>query len=204
MKENPIAEIDFIEVAKIAAAISTPGFTAKQKIKEAYELLGLAKHWQTEALKEGINPSLLIYYRENGIDPEEEEIYKPHPLHEEARSAYMQIDENCNPLPVDYKVGLARIIPEAKPAVREARLIRFLKERDKQSKVEEYKKQGFPWSDFENCYVSYRLWWAQVKRGLKSKAGKSKKKKDGKPLRRNDRRKGARAGNFFEKIKKTT
>jgi len=32
MKENPIAEIDFIEVAKIAAAIPTHGLTASQKI----------------------------------------------------------------------------------------------------------------------------------------------------------------------------
>jgi hypothetical protein len=68
--------------------------------------------------------------------------------------------------------------------------------------LEEYKKSGFPWSDFENFYVGYRIWWEKELKEVKSKARKGKKGKQGQVLRRNDKRKGARAGNILEKIKK--
>jgi len=161
----------------------------------------LAKHWQSEALKEGITPSLLIYYKEKGIDPAEEEENAPHPLHDEARSK-MDFDENWNPLPVPYKKGLLTIMPRVKPHNREKRFLLFLETEGLHSKLNQYMNSGFPGDVFENFYVRYKLWWAQRNSGLKSKAGKSKKKKQGQVLKRNDRRKGARAGNFFEKIKK--
>lgn len=203
MKENPIAEIDFVEVAKIAAMIQTPDLTPRQKIKEAYDLLSMAKHWQNESLKEGIDPSVLMYYRENRMDPKDEEEFMLHPLYDEVRVAYLQFDpETDTGLPVSYKEGLARILPKVKPAEREGRLARFLASTGKKSKIDEFKNSGFPWDDFENFYVGYRLWWEQELKQVKSKARKGKKGKQGQVLRRNDKRKGARAGNILEKIKK--
>jgi hypothetical protein len=203
MNENPLAEVDFVEVAKIAAMIQTPGFGPRQKIKEAYDLLAIAKFYKTESLKAGIDPSLLIYYKENRIDPKEEEDSKPHPLYDEVRSAYLQFDpETDEELPVSYKEGLARIITKVKPADRESRFASYLASTGKKSKIKEFKNSGFEWSDFENCYVGYRLWWEKELKRIKSKARKGKTGKQGQVLRRGDKRKGARAGNFFEKIKK--
>jgi hypothetical protein len=126
-----------------------------------------------------------------------------HPLYDEVRVAYLQFDpETDTGLPVSYKEGLARILPKVKPAEREGRLARFLASTGKKSKIDEFKNSGFPWDDFENFYVGYRLWWEKELKQVKSKARKGKKGKQGQVLRRNDKRKGARAGNILEKIKK--
>lgn len=203
MKENPIAELDIVEVAKIAASIQTPGFTAEQKVREAYQILEYAKFVQTHSLSQGVSPSSFIYNRENGIDPKDEEEFMPHPLYDEVRLAYLQFDpETDRELPVSYKEGLARILPKVKPAERESRFARFLASTGEKSKIDEFKNSGFDWSDFENFYVGYRLWWEEELKQVKSKARKGKKGKQGQVLRRNDKRKGARAGNILEKIKK--
>jgi hypothetical protein len=200
MKKKRLAEIDIVDVAKIAAAIQTPGLSANQKIIEAHELLRLASYWEDEASKEGIPASILSYCRQHGMKSDAVE----HPLYDEVRSQFLKFDDEFNFLPMPYRRGLAAILPQVKSRNREGRFVRFLESENKGSKVEEYKKSGFPWSDFENCYVGYRLWWAKEKIGIKSKAGKAKKGKQGQVLRKNDGRKGARIENILKKIKKTT
>jgi len=200
MKKKRLAEIDIVDVAKIAAAIQTPGLSANQKIMEAHELLRLASHWEDEASKEGIPAPILSYCRRHGMKSDAEE----HPLYNEVRTQFLKLDDELNYLPMAYRPGLAAILPQVKSGNRESRFVRFLESENKGSKVEEYKKSGFPWDDFENYYVGYRLWWDKEKRGLKSKAGKAKKGKQGQVLRKNDGRKGARIKNILKKIKKPT
>ena len=198
MKKKRLAEIDIVDVAKIAAAIQTPGLSANQKIMEAHELLRMASHWEDEASKEGIPAPILSYCRRHGMKSDAEE----HPLYSEVRTQFLKLDDELNYLPMPYRLGLAAILPQVKSVNRESRFFRFLESKNKGSKVEEYKKSGFPWDDFENFYVGYRLWWEEELKQVKSKARKGKKGKQGQVLRRNDKRRGARAGNILEKIKK--
>jgi hypothetical protein len=136
MKEKQLTEIDIVDVAKIAALIQTPGLSAKDKIKEAYELLRLANYWRMEALREGVAPSILIYCREQRSAANEND-EEEHPLYDEVRTQFLKFDDEHNFLPMPYRPGLAAILPQVKSRNRESRFVRFLESENKGSKVEE-------------------------------------------------------------------
>jgi hypothetical protein len=194
-------------VAQIAATIPTPGLSAEQKIKETYDLLGLAKFWQTEAIRENTNPRLLIYNRENTVTPEEAE-EDPDGLISEARAKCLECEEILDGLSIPFEKALELIVPELPTDLDRAdRLSSFLKTKGKQSTIENY-KEGFNQADFEYCYVGLRLWWKKQLSDIRSVAGSAPKNtskgKQGQVLKPNDGRKGGRIPNVSKILKDPT
>jgi hypothetical protein len=209
---NPIAEIDFLEVAKIAAMIPTPGLSARKKIKEALVLLNIAEKLQREAREQNLCPLRQLQEWESGIDSED---HDEHQLYKDSR-AFQKKGPNGKPLPLTFQDGLAKMMPQVKkPNLREVRFLaylqddgskfgRFYSKETAENEIRAWKQQGFQWISFENIFVTFRLWWEGQSALIKSKARLGKTKgKQGRVVRRNDKRKGAKAGSFLKALKKT-
>jgi hypothetical protein len=216
---NPIAEIDFLEVAKIAAMIPTPGLSARKKIQEALVLLNVARKLQDDARERNLCPFSVLKewdaydedIRNGVVEPEDPD---EHPLYKDCR-AFQKIGPDGKPLPLTFQDGLAKMMPQVeKLDLREARFLAYLQDcgskfgrsfskETAENEIRAWKQQGFQWSPFEYNFVTFRLWWEGQSALIKSKARLGKTKgKQGRVVRRNDKRKGSKAGSFLKALKK--
>jgi len=68
--------------------------------------------------------------------------------------------------------------------------------------VADWKKNGIPAKEYFSLKSNFPRWYDEAKRKNKSKAGKAPKGKQGRVVRRNDKRRGSRPQNILRKIKK--
>jgi hypothetical protein len=216
-KPNPLAEIDALEVAKIAATIPTQGITPRAKVRQAYRLLDLALNYKALATRENMSPLQLMALQDAGCDIEgyEEEDYLEHPRYKELEGLEKK-GRDGNFLPMPFAEGLQKLMPEVKkPDIRLDRFLRFLRSDDAfgqkwtaelvERNVDEYKQAGIPWGQFQGFYVGFFLWWAgHYSRTQAAKRKGKTKGKQGRVIRKNDKRKGSKAGSFLKALKKTS
>ncbi len=222
-KTDPLAEIDAIEVAKIAASIPTPGLTPREKVEQAYSLLTLAQSWKALAIRKNMSPLRLMRLQKQGWDIEEydEEDYLEHPAYKELK-AFEKIGTDGAILPMPFAEGLQKLMPRVKkPDIQIDRFIHFLRSDDAfgqkwtaelvERQVGEFKQSGIPWGQFQGFYIGFSFWWPDYysrtqsgKRKGKTKAEAQPKGKQGRVIRKNDKRKGSRAGSFLKALKKNS
>lgn len=234
MNKDPLAEIDIVEIAKIAAAIPTPGLSAGEKIEQAFQLLSLAIKTQHEARSKNLSPlSVLAAWRDelNGISV----TVTPPEI-----CALMKFGANGETLPIALKDGLKALMPQVdKHSLRIKRFFDYqtsprggkwgmgMSCSDAARVAQEYEQAGIPWDEFEVFLIAFPKWWERQSSRIKSeaKAGKKKTKegdaaetappdvslnpkadkppkprkapkptkgKQGRAIRKNDKRKGAR------------
>lgn len=179
---DPIAEIDIVEVARIAAAIpsSVPAF---EKIREAYHLLNIAHEVKCNALKRGHRPLRVMKEWEEDLQEVEET-----PIWAELDSI-KQRGADGEALTVPLIEGLKAMMPKVKPAIRKKRFADFLttpmgedygmglNSQQAAKKLAYHEKEPIPWSDFTMFFIAFRKWWPLQKKRSKSKAGKAPKTK---------------------------
>ncbi len=206
MKPDPIAQIDIVEVAKIAASIPTPGLGPFDKIREAYQMLAIANQVKSVSARTGFSAFWIL-------DSEFEEVDEPEKSPEMLELESIESKRGNTNTPIPLADCLRELMPQvAKPAMRSKRFGDYLvapsggnwgqgMSRPGAAKaLERYQREGVPWDEFTAHFHSFRHWWPLQKSNAKAKAGKAKK---GRPRKKNDKRKGARAGNFLQALKKT-
>jgi hypothetical protein len=222
-KPNPLAEVDALEIAKIAATIPTQGITIRDRVKQAYSLLHYAQCYKALATRKNMSPLRLMSLQDQGWDLEEydEEDYLENPAYKELK-AFEKIGTDGVVLPMPFAEGLQKLMPRVKKTdIRTDRFIQFLMSDDAfgqnwtreivEKKVGEFKQSGIPWGQFEDFYVKFSFWWPDYysrtqseKRKGKTKGKAEPKGKQGRVIRKNDKRKGSRAGSFLKALKKTS
>lgn len=242
MNSNPLAEIDIVEIAKIAAAIPTPGLATAERIEQAFQLLSFANKIQQEAGVKNISPlSVLAAWRDelNGISV----TVTPPEI-----CALMKFGANGETLPIALKDGLEALMPQVdKHSLRIKRFSDYQTSpsggewgmgmsRSEAARVaQEYEQAGIPWDEFEVFLIAFPKWWERENSRVKAKAKKGKTKpkpkegdaaepappdvsltpkadkpakpakgKQGRVIRKNDKRKGSKAGSFLKALKKTS
>jgi hypothetical protein len=240
MNKDPLVEIDIVEIAKIAAAIPTPGLATAERIEQAFQLLSFANKIQQEAGAKNISPlSVLAALRDewNGISV----TVTPPEI-----CALMKFGANGETLPIALKDGLKALMPQVDK--HSLRIKRFSDYQTSPSGGEwgmgmscseaarvtqEYEQAGIPWNEFEGLLIAFSRWWERENIRVKAKAKKGKTKpkegdatepappdvsltpkadkpakpakgKQGRVIRKNDKRKGSKAGSFLKALKKTS
>ena len=210
MNQDPLAEIDIVEVARIAASISIPGLSDFARIREAYRLLKRASDVRSEASRAGLPLWEVITEEERRL--------------------------NAKPVFIAPQLSLAVVLKKLMGQVnkREIRINRFMEflvshtgsREGVEALLAKYESEGVPREEFDKYSFSFRAWWTRHKASLKSKAGKAKKVdaaetpppdvslkpkadkpakgKQGRVIRKNDKRKGSRAGSFLKALKKNS
>ena len=198
MKKDPLAEIDIVEVARIAASISIPELSDFARIREAYRLLKRASDVRSEASRAGLPLWEVITEEERRL--------------------------NAKPVFIAPQLSLAVVLKKLMGQVnkREIRINRFMEflvshtgsREGVEALLAKYESEGIPRKEFDKYSFSFRAWWTRHKASLKSKAGKAKKVdaaetpppdvslkpkadkpakgKQGRATRKTDKRKGAR------------
>jgi hypothetical protein len=201
MNSNPLAEIDILEVARIAASIATPNLQPIDKIREAYQLLEIADRVRRVSSETGFCLSAVLKDLDNpdAISP----------LAVELDAINARIIWEGEGL-ASFAVCLKELMPSVtKTAVRKGRFLDFLVSPEgegltRQSAdlaIARHEKEGVLFGEFQYYFQIFRLWWEFYKNGVKSKAGQSKGNQ-GRVVRKNDKRKGSRAGSFLKALKK--
>lgn len=215
MKKDPLAEIDIVEVARIAASIAIPGRSHFAQIREAYHLLKAANEIKIEASRTGLHLWEVITEVER----------------EEERRLI-----NTKPRLIERQRSLAEFLKQLMPkvekaATRKRRFIQFLGDKNlSRERVEaviaKYESEGVPSDEAYGRSLPFQIWWNGKYTSQKSKAGKTKKGdaaettppdvslkpkadkppkgKQGRVIRKNDKRKGSRAGSFLKALKKNS
>jgi hypothetical protein len=116
---------------------------------------------------------------------------------------------NLRVLPVGLSEALAALMPGVKTTLREKRFTDFLQgdnfwgenlsRTEAKSKMQAYKQDGIPYYDLADFAACYPRWWAIQFKTIKAS---NRKGKQGRVIRRNDKRKGARSGNIIDALKK--
>ena len=222
-KPNPLAEVDALEIAKIAAIIPTQGITLRDKVEQAYSLVAWAQTYKDLAIRKNMSPLKLMALQDAGCDIEEydEEEHLEHPAYEELKP-FEKIGTDGAILPMPFAEGLQKLMPAVKkPDIQIDRFIHFLRSDDAfgqkwtaelvERQVGEFKKSGIPWGQFQSFYIGFSFWWPDYysrtqsgKRKGKTKAEAQPKGKQGRVIRKNDKRKGSKAGSFLKALKKTS
>lgn len=205
MNQDPLAEIDILEVARIAASIATPHLQPIDKIREAYQLLEIANHVRSVSSKTGFN---WFYILENFDD---HDIDSPIKIELDAVNARIMWEGGGS---ASFAVCLRELMPSVtKAATRKKRFMDFLVSANGEGlgmgaprksaaiAIARHEKEGVPFGEFQYYFHAFRLWWGRYKSGVKSKAGQTKGKQ-GRVVRKNDKRKGSRAGSFLKALKK--
>lgn len=219
MKKDPLAEIDIVEVARIAASISIPGRSHFAQIREAYHLLKAANEIKIEASRTGLHLWEVI----TKVEREEERR-----LNLNTKPRFRRIMQR-QPSLAEF---LKQLMPKVeKAATRKRRFIEFLGDgnwsREKvEAVIAKYESEGVPSGEADGRSLPFQIWWNGKYTSQKSKAGKTKKGdaaettppdvslkpkadkppkgKQGRVIRKNDRRKGSRAGSFLKALKKNS
>jgi len=234
MNQDPLAEIDIVEIAKIAAAIPTPGLAAGEKIEQAFQLLSLAIEIQHEARSKNLSPLSVLAARRDEFNGISVTVTPPEIC------ALMKIGANGETLPIALKDGLEALIPQVdKHSLRIKRFSdyqtspsggewgRGMSCSEAARVTQEYEQAGIPWDEFEVFLIAFPRWWKRQSSRIKAKARKGKTKpkegdaaetappdvslkpkadkppktrkapkptkgKQGRAIRKNDKRKGAR------------
>jgi hypothetical protein len=198
MKKDPLAEIDIVEVARIAASISIPGLSDFARIREAYRLLKRASDVRSEASRAGLPLWEVITEEERRL--------------------------NAKPVFRGRTLSLAEFLKQLMPkvekaATRKRRFIEFLgtgkgDRKSVEAVLAKYESEGVASDEIFRRAVPFQTWWDGEYKSQKSKAGKTKKGdaaetappdvllklkadkppkgKQGRVIRKNDKRKGAR------------
>ena len=205
MNQDPLAEIDIVEVARIAASIATPNLQPIDKIREAYQLLEIADRVRRVSSETGFD---LFYVLKNFDKPD---ATCPLAIELDAVNARIIWEGEGS---ASFAVCLKELMPSVtKTATRKKRFIDFLvssqgegfgmglPRKSADLAIVRHEKEGVPFGEFQYYFHTFRLWWGLYKSGVKSKAGQSKGNQ-GRVVRKNDKRKGSRAGSFLKALKK--
>lgn len=223
-----LAQIPIEVVAGIAAQIHPEGGPPWESVREAYLLLDAAEAArkslaETGTIVRGLGMIRAQHFKE-AILAERKQAAQSDPL--------VKMAHNGEELPVNFSKAVAGFFTKSiKPQSREEKLVLYLSiltstedtlravqdwggnlsnlpvfpKRGKEGAekvVAEWKKGGIPVKDYLSLKANFPLWYEMHKRQTKSEAGKAPKGKQGRVVRRNDKRKGSRAGSFLKALKK--
>ena len=224
--QNPkaLAEIPIHIVAEIGAKLQTADSDPVASIRMAYALLDAAEAARQSLQASGcVNPGLGHFDDERKIQfdlPRRLAEQKSDPLYQE---------KDGKPAPVSFEKALSSIFGKSiKKTEREKRIKVYLEEIDASVKskyprlnipqnlppsqeLQRWKTEGISWFSYQLLKIGVPKWWKKrisrtqaSKRKGKTKGEAEPKGKQGRVIRKNDKRKGARTGSFFKALKKTS
>jgi hypothetical protein len=227
--QNPkeLAEIPIHVVAGIAAQIQ-PADGPAERIQQAYDLLDAAESARQSLNVHGSTNEGLEQFRFYRLKEERLPViiaeYKSDPL-------YQEKDGRAAAVPFEKGLSIV-FGKSIKKADREKRLEVYLTEKEEGlkcmfsslppelnpfgsilrrtnagEKFLEWKTEGIPWMEYQTLKKYLPEWWKTRLSRLQSAKRKGKTKdenkgKQGRVVRRNDKRKGSRAGSFLKALKK--
>jgi hypothetical protein len=214
---NPqaLAAIPIHIVAGIAAQLSATEPDPVERVRQAYTLLDIAEdaHYGLETAKcynWGLDDYVSV--RKSGIE-----------MREHLRDPLVVIDEMGQCVPVDFEKAVSSIFGRSiKKHLREKHLALFLigqpelvdadlcfetgiqkvDPREAEKCVRDWKEKGIPEDAYFKIKRIYPYWKSRQTSNARSFAGKTKGTQ-GRVVRKNDKRKGSRAGSILKRLKKT-
>ena len=225
--QNPeaLAAIPIHIVAEIGARLQTTEADPAESIRMAYTLLDAAEAGRRSLQDEGcVDPGLLsfdIERRKESAIPRILAEYKTDPLYQE---------KDGRPAPVPFEKAVSIVFGKSiKKAEREKRLGVYLAEREERAKslfpnlpslsvfgsilrkptaaeqLQAWKIEGIPWGEYQALKKYFSDWWKdRVSRTQAAKRKGKTKGPQGRVIRKNDKRKGSRAGSFLKALKKNS
>jgi len=225
--QNPeaLAGIPIHIVAEIGAKLQTTDSDPVASIRMAYALLDAAEAGRRSLQDEGcVDPGLLsfdIERRKESTRPRILAEYKSDPLYQE---------KDGRPAPVPFENALAIVFGKSiKKTEREKRLSVYLAEKDEGLKtmfanlpqelnpftiagrptaaenLQAWKTEGIPWGEYQDLKRYFSDWWKdRLSRTQAAKRKGKTKGNQGRVIRKNDKRKGSKAGSFLKALKKTS
>jgi hypothetical protein len=224
--QNPkaLAEIPIHIVAEIGAKLQTADSDPVKSIRTAYALLDAAEAARQSLQASGcVNPGLGHFDEERKIQfdcTQRLAEQKIDPLYQE---------KDGKPSPISFEKALSSIFGKSiKKTDREKRIKIYLEENEASVKarypklnvpqclppsqqLQKWKTEGLSWFSYTLLKYTVPKWWKKkrshtqaVKRKGKTKGEAEPKGKQGRVIRKNDKRKGSKAGSFLEALKKTS
>lgn len=224
--QNPkaLAQIPIHIVAGIGAKLQIDDYEPVERIRMAYALLDAAEAARQSLQASGcVNPGLGHFDEERKIQfdcTQRLAEQKTDPLYQE---------KDGKPAPVSFEKALSSIWGKSiKKTEREKRIKLYLEETwadfkarypklnvpqclPPAQRLQEWKIEGLSWLSYGSLKYTVPKWWKKrlsrtqaVKRKGKTKGEAEPKGKQGRVIRKNDKRKGSKAVSFLEALKKTS
>jgi hypothetical protein len=226
--QNPeaLAAIPIHIVAEIGAKLQTADSDPVASIRMAYALLDAAEAGRRSLQEEGcVEPGLSFFILRRLTEEAE-----PRIMAQKKADPLARKNANGGFQPVDFEQALSQVFGRAtKKPQRESRLVLYLFEVGEtlrairennpetpfkypkptkevaEKTVREWKSEGIPFEEYislKNCLPG---WWKdRVSRTQAEKRKGKTKGNQGRVIRKNDKRKGSKAGSFLKALKKTS